>query len=107
MAIIEISEDEWLGMNRIGTGVDAILFSTPFCGTCKVAERMLEIADAAGTPATLYKINMNYAPKLREAWRISSVPCLAVVKNGEPVQLEYAMRSVDHIYNLLNHAEQV
>ncbi|GGG66932.1 thioredoxin family protein [Paenibacillus radicis (ex Gao et al. 2016)] len=106
MAIQPITEDDWLRMNRIGSGTDAILFSTPFCGTCKVAERMLEIADTAGVPATLYKMNMNYSPKLREAWRITSVPCLVLVKNGEPVRFEYAMRSVDYLYSLLKEAEQ-
>ncbi|MFF2482299.1 thioredoxin family protein [Paenibacillus sp. NPDC058071] len=105
MAIQEIREDEWLELNRIGQGTDAILFSTPFCGTCKVAERMLEVVDAAGVPATLYKMNMNYSPKLRDAWKIRSVPCLALVRNGEIVQFEYAMRSVDHLFELLKNTE--
>ncbi|MFD1957751.1 thioredoxin family protein [Paenibacillus thailandensis] len=101
MAIREIEESDWLRLGRIGTGRDAILFSSPFCGTCKVAERMLEIADAAGVPVTLYKMNINFSPKLRDAWKISSVPCLVLLRNGEPVRFEYTMRSVDHLYKLL------
>ena len=101
MAIQEIHEDDWLRLARIGNGKDAILFSSPLCGTCKVAERMLEIVDAAEVPVTLYKLNINYSAKLREAWKISSVPCLVLLKNGEPIQFEYAMRSVDHLYTLM------
>ncbi|HTG68795.1 MAG TPA: thioredoxin family protein [Candidatus Udaeobacter sp.] len=101
MAIQEIQEADWLKLNRIGNGNDALLFSSPFCGTCKVAERMLEIVDAAQVPVTLYKMNINYSSKLREAWKISSVPCLVLLKNGEPFRFEYAMRSVDYLYNLM------
>lgn len=101
MAIHEIQEADWLNLIRIGNGKDAILFSSPFCGTCKVAERMLEVVDAAEVPVTLYKMNINYSAKLREAWKITSVPCLVLLKNGEPVRFEYAMRSVDYLYGLL------
>ncbi|BBH22959.1 hypothetical protein Back11_43040 [Paenibacillus baekrokdamisoli] len=101
MAIQEISEDEWLNMVRIGNGKDAILFSSPFCGTCKVAERMLEVVEASNVPITMYKININYAPKLREAWKISSIPCLVLLQNGEPIRFEYAMRSVNYLYDIM------
>ncbi|WP_054026072.1 thioredoxin family protein [Bacillus sp. FJAT-28004] len=101
MAIQEIQEEDWLKLNRIGNGKDALLFSSPFCGTCKVAERMLEVVVAAEVPVTLYKININYAPQLRNAWKITSVPCLVLLKNGEPYQFEYAMRSVDYLYTLM------
>lgn len=101
MAIQAIEEEEWLRLSRIGEGWDAILFTTPFSGTCKVAERMLEIADAAGVSATLYRMNLNFAPVLRERWRIASVPCLALVHRGKLVRKEYAMRSVDHLHRML------
>ncbi|MBC8078947.1 MAG: thioredoxin family protein [Gorillibacterium sp.] len=102
MAIYEIEEAEWLRLNRIGGSKDAIFFSSPFCGTCKVAERMLEVVEATDeVPITLYKININYSNKLREDWKISSVPCLVLLENGVPVRFEYAMRSVDYLYEIL------
>lgn len=99
MAIEEIEEADWLRRKEEGTA--AILFHTPLCGTCKAAERMLNIAEAAGVPAKLYKMNIAFAPRLRETWRIASVPCLVVLKDGEPVRFEYAMRSVVHLYEVL------
>lgn len=101
MAIHEIQEEDWLQLNRIGNGKDALLFSSPFCGTCKVAERMLEVVEAAQVPVTIYKLNINYSAKLRDAWKISSVPCLVLLDNGVPIRFEYAMRSVDYLYHLL------
>ncbi len=78
-----------------------MFFSSPFCGTCKVAERMLDVVQAIGVPFTIYKLNINEAIKLRSDWRISSVPCLVLIRNGEPERMEYAMRSVEHLLQLL------
>jgi thioredoxin-like negative regulator of GroEL len=101
LALQQISEDDWLRLKRIGGGQDALFFASPFCGTCKVAERMLDVVQAIGVPVTLYKLNINEAVKLRSDWRITSVPCIVIIKNGEPERIEYAMRSVEHLLQLL------
>ncbi|MWC27905.1 thioredoxin family protein [Paenibacillus sp. MMS18-CY102] len=82
-------------------GREAVLFYTAMCGTCQVAERMLEVVQATGIPVPVRKINISFAPVLRERWRIASVPCLVLLEGGEPVLFEYTMRSVDHLYTLL------
>ena len=101
MAIHEIEEASLLEKINSSNGKLAVFIYTPFCGTCSVGERMLEIADLTGVSVPLYKLNINYAPKLREDWQISSVPCIALIDNGQPILKEYVMRSVDHIYKLL------
>ena len=78
-----------------------MFFSTPLCGTCRVAERMLEVASATGSTIPLVKININFAPRLRERWTIESVPALVIVENGEPIHTSYAMRSAGDLYLLL------
>ncbi|SFI78203.1 Thioredoxin [Paenibacillus sp. UNC496MF] len=99
MAIEEQTEREWLAREKAPR--EAVFFFTPLCGTCKIGLRMLEIAQAAGADVPIAKININYAPELRDAWRIASVPALVLVRDGEPEQAEYAMRSVDTLYRLL------
>ncbi|GFN31495.1 thioredoxin family protein [Paenibacillus xylaniclasticus] len=101
MAIAEWTERELLDRIEAGGLREAVLFYTAMCGTCKVAERMLEIVEAAGVPIEICKLNINYAPVLREHWRVSSVPCLVLLEDGEPVRMEYAMVSVDHLYRIL------
>ncbi|QHW35088.1 thioredoxin family protein [Paenibacillus rhizovicinus] len=96
---MEQTEREWLARDK--TPREAVFFYTPLCGTCKVALRMLEIVEAAGVSLTIAKININFAPSLRDGWRIASVPALVLVQDGEPVQTEYAMQSVDTLYRLL------
>lgn len=93
MTIREITEKEWLDREKI-PGREALFFYTSLCGTCQLAEKMLEIALSSGPCLPVSKLNINYTPKVRDAWRISSVPCLVVVQDGKPVRMEYAMRSV-------------
>jgi thioredoxin-like negative regulator of GroEL len=68
---------------------------------------MLEIVQAAGASVPIHKININYAPVLRDTWRISSVPCLVLIAKGEPVRIEYTMRSALHLYTLVKSLEPV
>lgn len=101
MAIHELDETALQSLTHAESGKAAVFFFTPLCGTCKIGERMLEIAEAAGISVPIYKLNINYAPKLRDQWQIASVPCLVLLENGKPFQKEYAMKSVDHIYLML------
>ncbi|MEK3885436.1 thioredoxin family protein [Paenibacillus sp. PL2-23] len=104
MPLHELQEPELLQISEARVGRAAVLFSTPMCGTCKVAERMLEVAEAAGVDYPLAKININFAPRLREQWQIASVPCLVILRNGVLLRKEYAMRSVDYLFGLLKDA---
>jgi thioredoxin-like negative regulator of GroEL len=101
MAIQELDEASLLNILLSDSGKAAVYFFTPLCGTCKIGERMLEIAELTGISVPLYKLNINYSPRLREQWQISSVPCLAIVEDGELIQKEYAMQSVDYVYLML------
>jgi thioredoxin-like negative regulator of GroEL len=79
----------------------AVYLYTPFCGTCKVGEKMLSILLAMDPTLPLQKCNIHYAPQLAKELQIESVPCLVVFKAGKLVKKEYAMRSVDFLYQLL------
>ncbi|WP_138495092.1 thioredoxin family protein [Paenibacillus pinistramenti] len=97
MPLPEITEQQLLSRLEPGQGREVVLFSTPMCGTCRVGERMLEVAGATGRCVRLSKLNINFAPMLRERWRIESVPAVVILQGGELLHKEYAMRSVDHL----------
>jgi thioredoxin-like negative regulator of GroEL len=101
MPLQEITEVDLLHHLPLAKGKEAILFITALCGTCKLAERMLDIVQATSVRTVIRKLNINYAPQLRDAWKISSVPCLVILQDGEPVQFEYAMHSVGHLFTLI------
>jgi thioredoxin-like negative regulator of GroEL len=101
MPLQEITEQQLLQHALRGNEKEAVLIYTPLCGTCRLAERMLEIAEAADPSVPMYKLNINFAPVLRDTWKIASIPCLVLIKDGVPVRFEYAMRSVDYLYGVL------
>lgn len=100
--IVEISEQEWLQRKVVPIGKEAVYFFTPLCGTCKLGEQMLRVVKATGGTIPLVKINVNFAPALRERWRIESVPALFIVEQGKVVHKEYALQSVTDLYRLLS-----
>lgn len=97
----ETTERELLSRLNEAEGREALFFFTPLCGTCRLGEQMLEIIKEAGNTIPVSKININFAPILRDQWRISSVPCLVVLENGELVRKEYALRSVVDLHGWL------
>ena len=96
-----INEQQLHTIAQMEIGNAAILFTSPLCGTCKVAERMLEIVAHLGVPAQLYKANINFTPYFREQWQIRSIPALILIKNGKVIEQIYAMNSVDFVYTKL------
>ena len=77
-----------------------VFLHTPLCGTCKAAERMLEVA-AHLLPAELQMVggNVNMLPNLVQQYRITSVPALLVAsaeRENDP-NVYYSMVSVERV----------
>lgn len=79
----------------------ALFVYSPMCGTCKLAERMLEVTHEALPAVTIYKTNLNTAAKMAERWQITSVPALLMFNKGEHTETHYAMQSVGHLFEVL------
>jgi thioredoxin-like negative regulator of GroEL len=84
----------------------ALYIYTPFCGTCKLTERMLHVIEELLPNLPLAKININTIPKLVQTWKITSVPCLLFIEKGEITKQIYAMKSIEHLYQLLQPLQQ-
>ncbi|MEB6291626.1 thioredoxin family protein [Staphylococcus xylosus] len=69
---------------------------TPTCGTCKVSERMLDIAnDILQLP--IIKMDLNFHPDFSQMYEIQSVPVLLVMSKGEEQKRIYAFQSVPYL----------
>ncbi len=96
-----VNESQLSEMFDHDQGNFAIFLYTPMCGTCKLAERMLDIIMEMQPGVRLYKSNINALSEFVQSWKIQSVPCLLVVSQGDLLYKIYAMNSVDHLYNKL------
>jgi thiol-disulfide isomerase/thioredoxin len=92
----ELTEQQLLSLLEKNEQYFSIFFYTPFCGTCKLAQQMLEIIETSYPELRICKINIQFAPNLREQWRISSVPCLIRIHDSVASPI-YAFHSIPDI----------
>jgi thioredoxin-like negative regulator of GroEL len=101
-ALSDVTEFEILDFISFQTNKPfGVYFYTPTCGTCKIAEQMLNIAIQAGNTIPMYKINVNFALGLVEKWHIKSVPCIKTFQSQNEVNTMYAIHAVQDIYALI------
>jgi thiol-disulfide isomerase/thioredoxin len=74
---------------------------TPMCGTCQLAERMMEVVEELFPRIPFYKIDINYMPERAAIWKIESVPCLLLFDGGNIVHKLYAFHSVPYLYETI------
>ncbi|MCC3373181.1 thioredoxin family protein [Cohnella sp. REN36] len=72
----EWAAGRWAAELAAREGPLALFVHTPLCGTCAVARRMLEVAEASSDGVEVQAANLNLMPGLAEQFRIESVPCL-------------------------------
>lgn len=78
-----------------------LLFFTPFCGTCQLAERMLSITlEAKDDAVPAYKCHVSEFQDEVEKWLIESVPCILFIQKGHLVKKLYAIESVSNLFSL-------
>jgi hypothetical protein len=99
---IELDERTIEETFRDHTTSKAYFFYTPFCGTCKVAQKMCTVAMEALPGTDMYACNVNFFPKYVQKWTIESVPCLIIARGGVVLNKVYAFESVDKVYRLLS-----
>lgn len=80
-----------------------LYFYTPMCGTCQVAEKMLKIIEELFPDIPFSKNNVNFSPDLAVHFKIESVPCLLMIKDGAAVEKIYAFQSVPFLYERIVH----
>jgi thioredoxin-like negative regulator of GroEL len=99
--MIEWTQKELLERTETADSSFAVFMYTPFCGTCNLTERMLDIVMIMEPKLPLYKSNINFLPQVSLEWQISSVPCLVIVKAKQEKKMFYQMKGVDDLYHLL------
>ena len=77
-------------------------FWAPWCGPCRmVGPIVAEIAEEHAGKIKVGKVNVDEEPALADAFRVSSIPTLVVMKNGEIVRQAVGFRSKEQLEELL------
>ncbi|KAF0996324.1 thioredoxin family protein [Geobacillus sp. TFV-3] len=79
----------------------ALYLYTPLCGTCQLARRMLTVVEQLFPALPFYETDINYIPEQAAAWKIESVPCLLLFRDGTIAGKWYAFHSVPYLYEVI------
>ena len=64
--------------------VAVVDFSATWCGPCRMLAPVLEeISEKYADKVSFYSVDVDESPELAMQYRVSSVPCLVLLKNGE------------------------
>ncbi|CEF19397.1 Putative thioredoxin [Staphylococcus xylosus] len=94
---MNVTSEQRVDVNKYINEDKYLIFGyTPTCGTCKVSERMLDIAnDILQLP--IVKMDLNFHPDFSQLYEIQSVPVLLVMSKGEEQKRIYAFQSVPYL----------
>jgi thioredoxin 1 len=78
-------------------------FWAPWCGPCRSLAPIVEdlAADYQGRVAVV-KLNTDDNQELAQQYRISSIPCLILFKNGEPVDQMVGVHQKSNLATMLD-----
>ena len=64
--------------------VSVVDFNATWCGPCRMLAPVLEdLSEKYADKVSFFSVDVDESPELAMQYRISSVPCLVLLKNGE------------------------
>ncbi|XMB66206.1 thioredoxin family protein [Mycoplasmatota bacterium zrk1] len=75
---------------------------TTNCGTCKFAEKMLDIVMESVSNIKVVKINLSMSNEIVNHYEIKSSPVFILLKHGKIFDIFYAAHSVVNIYEKIS-----
>lgn len=77
-------------------------FFAVWCGPCKMVSPIIDEIAEERQDIKVCKVNVDEAPALAERFSVSSIPTLAVFKNGELLRIETGARPKPAILALID-----
>ena len=66
------------------SAVAVVDFSATWCGPCRMLAPVVEsVSEKLAGKVDFYNVDVDEAPELAMAFRVNSVPCLVLLKNGQ------------------------
>ena len=79
-------------------------FWAPWCGPCRMVGPVIDEIAGEVSDSKVGKINVDEQPELASAFRVMSIPTLAVVKNGKVVKTVVGVKPKAAILSMLKDA---
>ncbi|HHT66604.1 MAG: thioredoxin [Caldicoprobacterales bacterium] len=102
MSAITITKDNF-NKEVMESNVPVLLdFWAPWCGPCRMVGPLVEqLSDEVQGQAKVGKVNVDEQTELAAAFQVSSIPTLAVVKDGKVSAIQIGARSKNDMKKML------
>jgi thioredoxin 1 len=77
-------------------------FYADWCGPCKMLSPIIEELSTELDTAKICKVNVDEQPQLANAFSVSSIPTVVVIKNGKLYQKSVGYQSKDKLIAMLS-----
>ena len=68
----------------MNAGIAVVDFNATWCGPCRMLAPVLEdVSEKYAGKVSFFSVDVDEAPGLAMQYRVNSVPCLVLLKNGE------------------------
>jgi len=104
--MIEITNEKWREIQQ-DNSTTIIFVHTPFCATCQLAERMLQVMEEVDKSTIFYRMNASLFPTFMNQYQIESVPALLCFDHNQVVDKLYAFDSVTKLHGVLHEWKQM
>ena len=83
-------------------GITVVDFWAPWCGPCRMMAPQLERAAKLRPQYRFAKVNVDEEPSLAAAFRVQSIPTLAVLRDGELLGTAAGLVGADQLVDALD-----
>jgi len=99
MAVINLTEENFAA--ETGSGLVLVDFYADWCGPCKMLTPVLEELAAEVTDAKIAKVNVDNAREIALKFKVSSIPNITLLKDGEVVQQEVGYKPKEVLLQMI------
>ena len=102
MSAVRITSSNYAGLVMASEKPVLLDFWASWCGPCRMVSPVVDEIAAERDDLLVGKVNVDEAPSLAERFSVSSIPTLAVFKNGKLIRTETGARPKPAILALID-----
>lgn len=100
MAVINVTEENFKTETK--DGLVLVDFYADWCGPCKMLAPVLDELAAEIKDAKIVKVNVDEAKKIAIDYKVSSIPNLTLLKDGEVVHQDVGFKPKEMLIGLID-----
>ncbi len=100
--VTKINAEEFESMAK-ESNLAVVDFSATWCGPCRMLAPVLEqVSDQLGDKVDFYNLDVDEAPDVAAAYRVTNIPCLVLLKKGQLVSQSVGLRPADQLVSWIS-----